>query len=292
MTWLQINFDLTRDTVEAYEDALIELGALSVTLQDNEDEPVLEPGLGETPLWTATRLTALFTADIDSKAVLDTLESHLGTLAAHRVEILEDKDWIREWMDSYEPIQISPRLWVCPTWKEPVDAQAVNLLLDPGLAFGTGTHPTTYLCLEWLSDQTFRGESVLDYGCGSGILAITAQLLGAGPADGVDIDPQALIATEANAKTNGLEQGNIQVYLPEDAPKKAYDVTIANILAGPLAELAPTLIDSTKIGGKIVLSGLLAEQAGAVASAYGQHIQWADPTVKDGWARLDGIRIT
>jgi len=291
MTWLQINFDLSRNTVEAYEDKLIELGALSVTLQDNEDEPVLEPGLGETPLWSATRLTALFSAEVDPKSVLASLSEAIGPLANHRVEILEDKDWIREWMDNYEPIQISSSLWVCPTWKDPVDAEAVNLKLDPGLAFGTGTHPTTFLCLEWLSEQSFSNERVLDYGCGSGILAITALLLGASHCDGVDIDPQALIATEANAATNGLAANSVAVYLPDDAPKNVYDVTIANILAGPLAELASTLIDSTRIGGKIVLSGLLAEQTNAVSNAYGEHIQWDAPVVKDGWARLNGTRL-
>ncbi|WP_298635595.1 50S ribosomal protein L11 methyltransferase [uncultured Umboniibacter sp.] len=292
MNWLQIKFDLQRSDVEAFEDLLLATGSHAITLRDNEDEPVLEPGVGETPLWSNTQITALYDADINVDALINVIQEHwTGELPSYRAEILENKDWERAWMDNYHPMQFGERLWICPSWKAAPNPNAVNLMLDPGLAFGTGTHPTTSLCLKWLDEQSWSGELVLDFGCGSGILAIAALLLGADTAVGVDIDPQAVDATYENATRNRIDPSRISVFLPEGAPEVLADVTIANILAGPLEALSDKLIGQTKLGGKIVLSGLLAEQAEIVAKSYEHAIKWNPVTLQDGWARLDGTRI-
>jgi len=293
MTWLQMNFDLAREHVEEFEDLLLSIGAHAVTLQDNLDEPVLEPGVGETPLWSHTRVTGLFDADLETDLALAALKNtwQATDFPTYRIEILEDKDWLREWMDSYQPMSFGDRLWIVPSWREAPEPTAVNLLLDPGLAFGTGTHPTTNLCLQWLDKTDVSDHKVLDFGCGSGILAIAALLLGASEAVGVDIDPQAVEASNDNAQRNAIDPSRINVYLPDNAPDYQADTTLANILAGPLAELAPQLIASTKIGGQIVLSGLLEAQAPIIAQAYEPNVKWEPVTTLDGWARLSGTRV-
>lgn len=269
MSWLQIQFTTTPALQSDLEDALLQAGSVSITYQDAKDQPILEPGLNEAPLWDDLVITALFDADIDVNPTLAVVELLFGQpLPAHQVEILEDKDWVREWMDSYKPMQFGERLWICPSWCEAPDPHAVNLLLDPGLAFGTGTHPTTAMCLSVLDQLDVNDARIIDYGCGSGILAIAALLLGADSAIGVDNDPQALVATKDNAGRNQIDADRLQVFLPDEEPRDAADVMLANILAGPLVELAPKLMSLTKPGGKLVLSGVLDTQRQAIIEAY------------------------
>ncbi len=294
MPWQQLIFDSSRDAAPTLEEALLESGALSVTLQDSADEPVLEPGVGERPLWSETRVVALFDAEADIDIALDDLAINLGCLRdqlpACRIEALADQPWERAWMDQFEPMRFGQRLWVCPSWSEIDEPDAVVLQLDPGLAFGTGTHPTTALCLEWLDSQPLAGLTVLDYGCGSGILAIAALLLGAERAIAVDNDPQALVATRDNAARNGIAPERLLTYLPEQCPANlAVEVTVANILAGPLQQLAPLLIGHTRPGGRLALSGILAEQAEAVLQAYRPHCDLETPAQREEWVRISGI---
>lgn len=292
MPWLQLKLTTARKQTEALEDALLNNGACSVTLEDNADQPILEPGLGETPLWDEVKLTGLFEADIDIRATTQAIEqSYAAPLPSHVWEQLEDKDWEREWMANYHPIRCGERLWICPSWCEPPEPDKVNILLDPGLAFGTGTHPTTFLCMQWLDQLDVNAAQVIDYGCGSGILGIAALKLGAKHAVGVDIDPQALIATADNAARNDLADNAMPVYLPGDAPAQAADIVLANILAGPLAELAPTLTELTRPGGRLCLSGILATQAQAVMDAYREHFEFDPIAQKDEWVRITGRKV-
>ncbi len=291
MTWLQIRLDASPDTAAPLEDALLDCGAASVTMEDNADQPLFEPPIGETPVWAHTRVTGLFTADTDMVAVLAGMQAIVGDLPNHRIEILEDRDWIREWMDSYHPLQCGERLWICPSWREPVDSSAVNILLDPGLAFGTGTHPTTWLCLNWLDRQALEGLTVIDYGCGSGILGIAALLLGAKKLIAVDTDPQALTATRDNGERNHIASERIDCYLPEDVPADLRgDLVLANILAGPLMELAPRLASYLAPSAPICLSGILDTQGEALIAHYAT---WFDGLVSDNreeWLRVSGVR--
>lgn len=294
MSWLQIRVQTTRKQTDAVEDALLAAGALSVTMEDSADQPILEPALGETPLWNETRVTGLFDAAVDTDLATVLATAALGdNLPPYRWEILEDKDWEREWMDNFEAMRFGDRLWICPSWQEPPDPSAANLMLDPGLAFGTGTHPTTALCLEWLDGMELSGKNVIDYGCGSGILAIAALLLGANHVIAVDNDPQALIATGDNAQRNGIDKEKIPTYLPEQTPEhiKA-DIVVANILAGPLAELAPLLAQCSNPGAELALSGILENQAPALIEHYQPWFDMAEPVVQSGWVRLNGRRRT
>ena len=292
MTWLQLRLDTRPEQVETLEQVMLATGAVAVTMEDNADQPVLEPGVGETPLWGQTRLTGLYPADTAMAEVLAGFPEELLQGANQRVEILEDKDWEREWMQHYRPMPFGRRLWVCPSWLEPPDPTAVNLLLDPGLAFGTGTHPTTALCLGELDGMELDQTSVVDYGCGSGILAVAALRLGAVRALGVDNDPQALVATRDNAGRNGVADGALEVALPgafdRDSWSHSADVVIANILAGPLVELADTLLGFLKPGGTLLLSGLLESQAGALCQHYAGRIGLAVAGERDGWVCLRG----
>jgi ribosomal protein L11 methyltransferase len=292
MTWLQLRLDADPATASILEDALLNVGAAAVTMEDNADQPVYEPGVGETPVWQRTRVTGLFTADTDMVATLAELQGHYNqTLPALRIEILEDRDWIREWMDSYHPIQCGERLWICPSWREPVDPKAVNLLLDPGLAFGTGTHPTTWLCMQWLDQQDLSGLTVIDYGCGSGILGIAALLLGADKVIAVDNDPQALLATRDNARRNNIDDARIECLLPEHIPDGLQgDMVVANILAGPLTSLAPSLAKTLSEGAAICLSGILPSQAEALMGCYQQWFNTLNLTIKDEWVRIAGTK--
>jgi len=291
MPWLQIRINTKRKQAPSIESALIKAGAASVTLEDNADQPILEPELGTTPIWDATRITGLFEADIDTTAVGERATSFLGSpLPEHRWEQLEDKDWEREWMNNYHPIHCGNDLWICPSWLEPPEPEAVNLLLDPGLAFGTGTHPTTFQCLQWLSEQQIDGQTAIDYGCGSGILGIAALLLGASSAIGIDIDPQALLASHDNALRNQLDPARFPVFLPQDAQTEPTDLMLANILAGPLAELAPSLAEQTKLGGKICLSGVLNTQAETVMAAYALWFDFDPVRQKDEWVCLTAVK--
>ncbi len=297
MSWIQLRALISPSQAEAMEESLMAAGACSVTYEDAKDQPVLEPELGTTPLWDATIITGLFTADEDMQqvqTVASNVFKHLTQqkLPEYRVEILENQDWTRTWMEHFKPMQFGSRLWVCPSWQEAPDANAVNLLLDPGLAFGTGTHPTTALCLKWLDGQgeTLANKSVIDYGCGSGILGIAALLLGATRVVGVDNDPQALLASKDNLLRNKLVSTQLETYLPEDLPKIQADILLANILAQPLYELRDRLAQLTKVGGKIVLSGILEDQAEDLCTHYKNLFVMDKVVIVDGWARLTGTK--
>jgi len=291
MPWLQLRLAIAPEQAEPLEDALLGVGAVSVTFMDAEDQPIFEPDLGTTPLWSHTHLLALFEADVDEASLLAHLRLLVdGELPPHELERIEDQDWERSWMDNFHPMRFGQRLWIVPSWHAAPEPGAVNLLLDPGLAFGTGTHPTTALCLEWLDAQALDGLDVLDFGCGSGILAIAALLLGARSATGTDIDVQALQASRDNANRNAVDPARFPLYLPEELPPGEADVVVANILAGPLVSLAPRIIERVRPGGRLALSGILAEQAEEVRAVYADNVE-LDPTIeKDGWVRISGRR--
>lgn len=290
MPWLQIRVHTTPDHVPAFEDVLLDCGALVVTFEDVHDDPVYEPDLNTTPLWKHTRVTGLFEADADLEHIRPVVEHKAEQLGQTnidlKIEILEDKDWIREWMDSYHPIQFGKRLWVCPSWREVPDENGVNLILDPGLAFGTGTHPTTALCLEWLDSIDCKDKSIIDYGCGSGILGIAGLLLGANNMVGIDIDPQAVEATQANAERNSITPDRYEVKLPPYEGDLQADVVVANILAGPLAELSSTISKLVKQGGMLALSGILESQAHSVVEAYKPWFKIESIVEKEEWVRI------
>jgi len=290
MPWLQLKLASTPDAAQRLSDLLSDAGALAVTLQDAADQPLYEPPPGATPLWSQTWVTGLFDADADLQAVLADLRNTLGGQdLPHVISPLEDKDWEREWMDNYHPMRFGARLWICPSWHQPPDVDAVTVMLDPGLAFGTGTHPTTALCLEWLDAHDVVGKHVIDYGCGSGILAVAAAKLGAQQVWAVDYDPQALHATTLNAEKNAVST-LIHTVLPNDLPREMADMMLANILAGPLIELAPLFADLVRPGGAIVLSGILNTQSDAVMQRYQPWFDMAPATERDEWMRLSGVR--
>ncbi|GAB2932268.1 50S ribosomal protein L11 methyltransferase [Hafnia psychrotolerans] len=292
MPWIQLKINTTGNDAETLSDALIESGAVSVTFLDTHDNPVFEPLPGETLLWGDTDAIGLYDAETDMAEVIAMLENEplLGKGFAHKIEQLEDKDWEREWMDNFHPMRFGQRLWICPSWRDVPDPTAVNVMLDPGLAFGTGTHPTTAMCLEWLDGLDLQGKTVIDFGCGSGILAIAALKLGAAKAIGIDIDPQAILASRDNAQRNGVSE-RLSLYLPQDQPDNlSADVVVANILAGPLRELAPLISVLPVTGGHLGLSGILASQAQGVADAY-QTLFELDPIAeKEEWCRITGVK--
>jgi ribosomal protein L11 methyltransferase len=294
MAWLTLIVDTDAKHAEGLSDALLEHGALSVDLLDADadtpDEQAIfgEPGEPPPGVWQHNRVSALFDAHIDVTEILRAAASDIGLkqLPEYRIETLADNDWVRLTQSQFEPIPISTRLWIVPTWHTPADPSAINIVLDPGLAFGTGSHPTTRLCLRWLDSNLQGGESVLDYGCGSGILAIAALKLGAARAVGVDVDAQAVTASRDNAIANKIE--NVSFYLPDAAPKNTYDLVVANILTNPLRLLAPLLADATRPCGQIVLSGILEAQAQDVMNIYQQWFDLNAPTFEEGWSCLSG----
>ena len=291
MPWLQLKINAPRDMVSAIETSLTTNGCLSVTFQDNADDPIFEPELGETPLWQDTRITGLYDASVDTESIEKRILNQLNQPdLLLQWQILEDKDWEREWMSHYQPIQCHEQFWICPSWITPPDPNAINLMLDPGLAFGTGTHPTTFLCLSWLAAQDIKNKTVIDYGCGSGILGIGALLKGAHEVIGIDIDPQALLATRQNTTRNQMDRERFPVFFPNKCPATEADITMANILAGPLVELASELAKLTKSGGKICLSGVLADQKSAVVSAYEQDFLIDEINQKDDWICIIGTK--
>ncbi|GBU12649.1 methyltransferase for 50S ribosomal subunit protein L11 [Enterobacterales bacterium] len=292
MPWIQLKINTTGNDAETLSDALIESGAVSVTFLDTHDNPVFEPLPGETLLWGDTDAIGLYDAETNMVAVVAMLENEplLGKGFAHKIEQLEDKDWEREWMDNFHPMRFGQRLWICPSWRDVPDPTAVNVMLDPGLAFGTGTHPTTAMCLEWLDGLELEGKTVIDFGCGSGILAIAALKLGAAQAIGIDIDPQAILASRDNAQRNGVSE-RLSLYLPKDQPDNlSADVVVANILAGPLRELAPLISVLPVVGGNLGLSGILASQAQGVADAYKALLELDPIAEKEEWCRITGVK--
>jgi ribosomal protein L11 methyltransferase len=289
MPFLQLSFESGHGDADELETACFAAGALSVTLSDAADVPIFEPELNTTPLWPRVRITLLFPMEAERTAILSALEGALGgPLAQPAFTELGDRAWEREWLADFKPMRFGRRLWICPQGQRAPDPGAVVVDLDPGLAFGTGTHPTTALCLEWLDGAPLAGRNVIDYGCGSGVLAIAALKLGARRAFAVDHDPQALLASRENAQRNGVE-GGLEVLAPQDELRAA-DVLVANILALPLIELAPRFATLLATGGNLVLSGVLTEQADAVAAAYAPWFEMEAPAVREGWVRLHGRR--
>lgn len=293
MNWLQLSIQTDKQHAASIEQVLESAGALSITTTDAADQPLLEPAPGETPLWDQLVMTGLYQADTDSDAIIkDLLATGLVNNPRYiSIESLADQEWTRSWMEYFKPMPFGKRLWICPEAYEPPVAEAVNMRLDPGLAFGTGTHPTTALCLEWLDAQALDEQCILDYGCGSGILAIAALLLGARCAWCVDNDEQALIATHANAVKNNVEK-QIQSYYPQDLANIKADVIVANILAGPLLELAPVLARHVRTGGHIALSGILIEQSSEVREHYQNWFDMEPAISKEGWVLLQGCRLS
>ena len=292
MPWIQLKINTTGNDAETLSDALIESGAVSVTFQDTHDNPVFEPLPGETLLWGDTDAIGLYDAETDMDEVIVMLENEplLGKGFVHKIEQLEDKDWEREWMDNFHPMRFGERLWICPSWRDVPDPNAVNVMLDPGLAFGTGTHPTTAMCLQWLDSLDLTDKTVIDFGCGSGILAIAALKLGAKHVVGIDIDPQAIQASRDNAERNGVSE-RLSLYLPKDQPENlSADVVVANILAGPLRELAPLISVLPVAGGHLGLSGVLASQAQSVADAYKDQFELDPVAEKEEWCRITGVK--
>ncbi|AXY00043.1 50S ribosomal protein L11 methyltransferase [Vibrio alfacsensis] len=291
MPWIQIKLNATNENAELIGDMLMEeTGALSVTFLDAQDTPVFEPLPGETRLWGDTDILALYDAEADTDFIITQIKasSMLADDFAYKVEQLEDKDWEREWMENFHPMKFGERLWICPSWRDVPEPDAVNVMLDPGLAFGTGTHPTTALCLEWLEGLDLSGKTVIDFGCGSGILAIAAIKLGAEKVIGIDIDPQALQASRDNAERNGVAD-KLEVYLPQNQPEGLIaDVVVANILAGPLRDLAPIIKGLVKPNGDLAMSGVLDTQAEDVANHYRDELH-IDPIIEQSeWCRISG----
>jgi len=294
MPWLSLIVDSDAEHAEMLSDALLELGALSVDLLDADADTPEEQAIfgepGELPpgVWQHNRVSALFEEHQDVSKILRSAAGSVGLtrLPEYRIEALADYDWVRLTQSQFEPIPISPRLWIVPTWHTPSDPSAINIMLDPGLAFGTGSHPTTRLCLRWLDEHLQAGATVMDYGCGSGILAIAAVKLGAASATGVDVDSQAIQASRDNAFANKVT--DIRFDLPDNVPSDSFDLVVANILTNPLRILAPLLAEATRQGGRIVLSGILEKQAQDVMKIYQQWYDLDEPIFDEGWSCLSG----
>jgi ribosomal protein L11 methyltransferase len=291
MAWIQICINTHKEQADALSDLLVEVGSVSVTFEDAKNNPIYEPKPGEFVLWSETKVTGLFDANHDMKAVVAAINESqlLPSDFIYKIEQIEDKDWVREWMDNFHPIKFGERLWICPSWRDIPEPDAINVLLDPGVAFGTGTHNTTALCLEWLDSIDLRGKTLVDFGCGSGILGIAALKLGASRVIGIDIDPQALDASRENAERNGVAD-KLEVYLPENQPEFVADVVIANILAEPLRELHQVILGLLKSGGEFALSGVLEEQAPSVEAIYSQYATLDPLAISGEWTRISGIK--
>ena len=295
MAWIQLKIATDPEQAELLEDLLMEVGASAVSMEDAADQPLYEPDPGTTPLWSHTHVIGLFTHGTDPDMVIGQLnelyhQQAQQPLGEIEVSVVEDQDWERAWMDDFKPLQFGQRLWIVPSWHSAPDPDAANLLLDPGLAFGTGTHPTTALCLEWLDGVAVAGRNVIDYGCGSGILGLAALLLGARHVVGVDTDPQALEASRENARRNRVPDEQLDLYLPGQDPDQQADLLLANILAQPLIQLAPKLAGRVKEGGDLILSGILSTQAREVSQAYEPWFVMEEPVQREEWVRLVGRR--
>jgi len=289
MAWQQITVTVFENAVTGLTDFFNALGALSITYMDAEDHPVYEPGPGETVIWKHTKVIALYPQDTDLELIKLLSGKRFTELpfSDWQLETIADQDWERSWLEYYQPMKFADRLWVCPTGQEPQEANTVTLILDPGLAFGTGTHPTTALCLEWLASEALAGKNIIDFGCGSGILGIAAVLLGAAKADAIDIDPQALTATLNNANKNNVAK-SIKTWPAESFPGQQADVLLANILVNPLIELAPLLAQYVKPGGSLILSGILTEQAQSITDCYKAWFKMLPPVNEKDWCLLEG----
>ncbi len=292
MAWWQISVQCEATELDRTEASLLALGAVSITLSDARDEPIYEPLPGDTPVWQHSLVTALF----EQERSLENLHNHLlKLLAPHqaaslRKTVVTDQDWERAHLQYSEPIRCGENLWVVPSWIEPPDPGAINIRLDPGLAFGTGDHPTTALCLAWLSDQDLEGKSVIDYGCGSGILAIAARKLGATRVAAIDIDPQALAATRDNMRRNEIDPDSLNICLPEEMDFEPVDLLIANILSGPLVKMTDKFANLVKSNGRILLSGILRSQVNEITCAYQTYFNLDPVSIREEWISISGIR--
>jgi len=294
VAWLELQLHTCEEHTDAFESCLLENGALAITYRDAGDQPILEPDVGTMPLWEDIVLVALYNTDVNTNVVDLNVKAAAGKLSGDGTDAarwgwhsLEDRIWEREWLTHQKPTRFGNRFWV---YHQKVDDALPTLLLDPGLAFGTGSHPTTALCLEWIAEQELTDINVLDYGCGSGILALAALLCGANNVDCVDIDPQALQATLQNLKRNEFSTEALSVYFPNNAPRATYSCVLANILSGPLTQLAPTLAGSVKHNGLLCLSGILAQQEDEIVSAYKPWFSDITVTQQDDWLRITGKR--
>jgi len=297
LTWLEISGPVKGEAADAIADALLEAGALAVDVADlnaesDAEQPIFgEPGMALNQRWADSRIAALFESSIttdDLDTLWNALRSEAGdSLGPHEFRVVPETDWVRATQAQFEPIEITTKLWIVPTWCEPPNPAAINLRVDPGLAFGTGTHPTTRLCLQWLSDLQLAGKTVLDYGCGSGILAMAASALGAIEVFGVDIDPQAVETARLNTEANNLK---VAYATSDDVLHAKYDVVVANILAGPLTVLAPAICNHVKSGGSLALAGILTPQIERIQTAYAPWVKLTVSAERDGWVRMSGTR--
>ncbi len=287
-SWLQAHLEVPRDTIASAEALLETLGALVSWTESASDEEILEPAPGAAPLWAEVRITALFPADASRAAISDALTASLGAaLRGLSFSMVEDRDWDADWRRQLKPLRFGKRLWICPTGQACPSADGISVILDPGLAFGTGTHPTTAMCLAWLDDTPLTGKQVLDYGCGSGILGIAALTLGAAHCVGIDIDPQALLASRDNAIRNACSE-RLALCMPADCPTGSHAIIVANILSGPLVRLAPELRRYAAPATRIALSGILAEQSDEVMAAFKPWVQLEPTAQLDDWVLLTG----
>jgi len=297
MNWLRVHIDLERINPSPVEQALVGLGAASIELSDAADNPILEPAPGKTPLWPTLRLSALFDAAIDATAIRLAVAGAIeaAPMPAMHFESVADQDWIKNWRQTLQPMRFGRNLWICPTGSTCPEPDGIVIKLDPGLAFGTGSHPTTALCLDWLANSAHHGDTVLDYGCGSGILSIAALVLGADRVLGVDLDEQALRATRDNAKINHVAE-RLDITRPEAANcdrigDQKFDLIVANILSGTLIELAAELRGLSRTGTRIALSGILSDQTESVTAAYRPWIEFEPPIERDNWVLLSGTVV-
>ena len=290
--WQQIKIQTRSEDSAALEQLLLDHGALSITYLDSEDQPIFQKEPGGTPLWENITLLALFEGSAELESVLALLSFQPSVINREELESekIEDQQWERSWMENFTAMQFGEKLWICPSWQTPPDPEAINIMLDPGLAFGSGTHTTTALCLRWLAANDPADKEVIDYGSGSGVLAIAAALLGAKRVHAVDNDAQAIAATVDNSNRNGIGSGQITAYLPDALPKLSADILIANILAEPLHELADHFANLVRPGGLVLLSGVLADQVSPLQESYQRWFEMDDPVVQQDWARLSGVR--
>lgn len=293
MSWWQLSIQCSREELDNTEDHLLQCGALSLSLSDAKNQPIYEPLPGETPVWPSITITGLFDQTRTMEQIYDDLVAKLPNhqISSLRKHVLEDQVWERAFLEQFEPIKFGKNLWICPSWHEPPDPVACNIILDPGIAFGTGSHPTTALCLEYLDQHPPAGKSVLDFGCGSGILAIAACKLGASKIKCIDIDPQALLATAENACRNSIDPSRLGISLPEEMSREPVDYLMANILSGPLLNLEPEIARLTRPGGQLVLSGILPSQVDSVFATYSTHFKLDDILMQENWCRITGIRL-
>ena len=292
MPWQQLTLNVKEDDAALIEEFLNERGAVSVTLMDAEDQPVFQVDLDTTPIWNNTQVQGLFEHDAPIEIIIASMRENLPCTKELPIDIeeVEDAEWERVCMQDFVPMQFGEKIWICPSWETPPQPNATNILLDPGLAFGTGTHPTTALCLEWLDQQEIAGKTVIDYGCGSGVLAIAAALLGAKEVIAIDNDPQAITATISNRELNGISEDQLRVYLPGEQGHPLADIVVANILAGPLEALTPIIAALCKPGGKLILSGVLSQQTQSLMKSYQEYFTMLEPALREEWVRVEGIR--